>query len=909
MASATYENATSLTCVATSSSLLLQRLTNSIDCLPPSCSAAVLGRNGASLLLQVEVLFGSLAPVLAVVAACSAGTLADLGPCMNLTTATTFVSPSPPPDPPPTPVTPPPLLPPALPPLTSPPLPFSPAPPLVSTPAPPSPCQREVALAVCAGPSELCFHDPRCSSGDDPFDGLGCNAGNGDKNCRFCGFGNFTAIPCVGDIGESDSNLTSSSGAAAVTAVVVAIALLLLCCLCVLGFCWRRRKRTLDKARTEAIKTATRRRSADEKWVYELTERSYFATDRSRESTSRDPLTGAADILSDPHIMNWDRVQLDRLIDRGTIGWLFLATLDDNAEPLVLRRHGSAVLALHRHTEIASQVTQLCELQHPNLLAVIGLVTDGLRNYGTLMEYMPRSLSRMLAHAEGSDRTAMKLRLVWLSICEMLVDALVYLHSQNVGHFAVHPKNIMFDASLTLKLTDYGRSRKTHVQRMEEQQVSQHQRASGGEPAQFYIAPEVIRQDLNFTLAADVWSVGCVMARLGSLSRMYGHVAASIHIVMMRISAGELSPADQFDPSTELEDRRTIVDLVRACTHLDPDQRPTMDQVQKALLSDAATSMMRGRTHIPSASTLPAPSIGGRPSAAAPAPAVDSAAGASSASSAAPSVRPMISEELVARVFAKYDKDGNGRLQASQLSQALVEFGLPTSEVDAARIVKKYDTHGHGSVDHKQFAKVINALNRFKAKKGRTKAKHAIRPDDGSGKAEEPSNAMTAGTDSDEEPPVYLALLRGQTTSVAGAPAGAPISDEETPVLLAMSPGRPQLSSDKAVSEVLSRHHDVATRQLLDQSHVQADAASADQSLLEEHPDIYHELLMSGGLGDKANSHQIDGLIHPRMQVPTEPPNRKSNSKRPARERASAKVGDMVESVNKAQMRAQRVKI
>ena len=47
--------------------------------------------------------------------------------------------------------------------------------------------KRAAARAArCAGPTEACFRDPRCSAGDDPFGGLGCNAGGVAWDCRFC---------------------------------------------------------------------------------------------------------------------------------------------------------------------------------------------------------------------------------------------------------------------------------------------------------------------------------------------------------------------------------------------------------------------------------------------------------------------------------------------------------------------------------------------------------------------------------------------------------------------------------------------------------------------------------------------------------------------------------------------------
>ena len=71
------------------------------------------------------------------------------------------------------------------------------------SPPPPSPslpplCVAVPALGTCTTEAEMCYRDVRCSAAlsfDDPYGGVGCNAG-GDPNCRFCGFGRYSHISC-----------------------------------------------------------------------------------------------------------------------------------------------------------------------------------------------------------------------------------------------------------------------------------------------------------------------------------------------------------------------------------------------------------------------------------------------------------------------------------------------------------------------------------------------------------------------------------------------------------------------------------------------------------------------------------------------------------------------------------------
>ena len=58
---------------------------------------------------------------------------------------------------------------------------------------------------VCTDNSdETCFMDPEClDTSTDPLEGLGCNAGGRGAHCRFCGFGEYSAIACPPHHGSS----------------------------------------------------------------------------------------------------------------------------------------------------------------------------------------------------------------------------------------------------------------------------------------------------------------------------------------------------------------------------------------------------------------------------------------------------------------------------------------------------------------------------------------------------------------------------------------------------------------------------------------------------------------------------------------------------------------------------------
>ena len=746
---------------------LISELELLLQCEPPKCRLDMeVGENGqlvaTAYLFEAtaaETVYDSLTAAMSVANwQSTASLIPGLLSISDLVQSQELMSPSPP-------------KPPFLPPTTPPPSPPSPPPPA----DPDLPCKREDAQAVCAGPREPCFFDPECMSPNDALGGLGCNAGGMGLQCRFCGFGDFQQIVCPGSLfGPGSALLANPAAGGAGVAVIGAMLALCLCCCCLLVF-RRRKKRKKEedlKRAAEEAKLARRKSVVEDgkrrKSVWAAQPLSQEATEATEESAT----------------IAWARVVLDRLVDRGSMGRLFRMTLDSGSEPFMMRRYNVEYLRQHTHSALVKQVVALRDMHHAHLLGIIGLATDRGANYGMVMEYMPRSLARVLARTETSEETAKKVKSVWLSIVADIAGAVAHLHKHGITHFAMHPRNVLFDGAMTVKLADYGRSRETITRQIDnDSEWRTGKDDQNNEPREVYLAPELLRLD-GFKPAVDIWSLGCLIARLGSLQRLY-HSLPSAHIIMLRVASGEVSPADQLTDLKKMPGGTRVTALVTDCCQLDPMARPSADDVVSRLqdlssrrrasfvatgdsgsgatpASDADVKKLaqrrasRNSAYMPQTARMPAPGMiqgslePNRFVKAAQSRAEERLAGVTQ-SGAGTSRDGLVTMDL-RTLFAKYDFDRSGQLEAKELRHALTELGLRLELSETEMLLAKYDAERKGGLSLEQFARLSVNLKKFKAVRAARKdtgAEHA---------AGAVAGSMPAAAVKKEDQPIFLSL-------------------------------------------------------------------------------------------------------------------------------------------------------
>ena len=151
---------------------------------------------------------------------------------------------------------------------------------------------------------------------------------------------------------------------------------------------------------------------------------------------------------------------------------------------------------------------------------------------------------------------------------------MAYLHSQGVCHLALHPRNVLLNSAMAIKLSDFGRTPKLTTALLEgNESAPSHHGDKKQEPARLYMAPEVVRLE-SFEKSADIWSLGCLLAHMGSQKPLYsGSGARSTYIIMVRVSTGEIKAGTQLEKVEGISP--LLIDLVHGCTNLEAAERPT----------------------------------------------------------------------------------------------------------------------------------------------------------------------------------------------------------------------------------------------------------------------------------------------------------------------------------------------
>lgn len=177
---------------------------------------------------------------------------------------------------------------------------------------------------------------------------------------------------------------------------------------------------------------------------------------------------------------------------------------------------------------------------------------------GIVMDYLPKILSNII-----NDENPLSHKEV-INYCLQIAEALKFIHSKGVIHRDLKPQNIGFDHEGNIKLFDFETFKKESIEMTE----------VFGTPE--FMAPEQFEPDgSNISKKIDVYAYGLIVLLLFG-----GKIQTGLppFVIMTRKMKGE-------NPTIPPNVPKYLAKMILKCWSLDPNQRPSFDEIVEILKS------------------------------------------------------------------------------------------------------------------------------------------------------------------------------------------------------------------------------------------------------------------------------------------------------------------------------------
>ncbi|KOS19617.1 Protein kinase byr2 [Escovopsis weberi] len=260
------------------------------------------------------------------------------------------------------------------------------------------------------------------------------------------------------------------------------------------------------------------------------------------------------------------------LIGQGSFGCVYLALHAVTGELLAVKqvempapgansqsdnRKKSMIDALKR------EIGLLRELRHPNIVQYLGCSSSS-EHLNIFLEYVPGGSVQTMLNSYG----ALPEPLV-RSFVRQILEGLSYLHNRDIIHRDIKGANILVDNKGTIKISDFGISKKLEASNiLNGANNSKHRPSLQG--SVFWMAPEVVKQT-SYTRKADIWSLGCLVVEMMTGSHPFPDCSQLQAI--FKIGGGKATPTI---PESASEDAKSFLNQT---FELDHNLRPSADDL------------------------------------------------------------------------------------------------------------------------------------------------------------------------------------------------------------------------------------------------------------------------------------------------------------------------------------------
>uniref|UniRef100_A0A9J2PBW5 Protein kinase domain-containing protein n=1 Tax=Ascaris lumbricoides TaxID=6252 RepID=A0A9J2PBW5_ASCLU len=216
----------------------------------------------------------------------------------------------------------------------------------------------------------------------------------------------------------------------------------------------------------------------------------------------------------DSHTID-DFVTLEK-ISEGTYGVVYKSKNKKTGQTVAMKR-----IRLEDENEgvpatTLREMSFLQELKHPNIVRLEEVIMEKTRLY-LIFEYLEMDLRMFLdAIPEGYEMSLTHVRFFMIrvqkSFLYQMCEALCYCHQRGILHRDLKPQNLLVNSEGVVKLADFGLARAVRIPL----RVYTHEIVT-----LWYRAPELLLGCQQYSMAIDIWSVGCIFAEMATKKPLF----------------------------------------------------------------------------------------------------------------------------------------------------------------------------------------------------------------------------------------------------------------------------------------------------------------------------------------------------------------------------------------------------
>lgn len=261
-------------------------------------------------------------------------------------------------------------------------------------------------------------------------------------------------------------------------------------------------------------------------------------------------------------------MELIKKVGTGAYGCVAAFRDTRNNEQVAVKKITNAFDDLVDGKRILREVKILMQLDHDNIIRVFDMFpppSPDFEDIYIVTDLMETDLHRVIYSQQPLTEEH------HVYFVHQMLRALVYLHAAQIVHRDLKPPNLLVNKDCSLKICDFG------LARVLAQDDGEDLGRTDYVVTRWYRAPEVVLLASEYTIAIDVWAVGCILAEL-------------------------ITRKPVFNGKDHLDQIRKIIDVLGAPTEEEMKWLPENGSARTFLMKCSATPKADWETILPEAS-------------------------------------------------------------------------------------------------------------------------------------------------------------------------------------------------------------------------------------------------------------------------------------------------------------------